>query len=132
MTAEVLSIGNEVLSGRTLDTNFHFLARLLEESGARMVGHQVVPDDAAAIAAALHQALARADLVVCTGGLGPTPDDLTVDAVARALSLAVVRDAAVLACVRERWAAWLRAPMPVSNERQADLPAGAQAWLNPV
>ena len=132
MTAEVLSIGNEVLSGRTLDTNFHHLARLLEESGARMVGHQVVPDEAAAIAAALHQALGRADLVVCTGGLGPTPDDRTVAAVAGALGRDVVRDETVLAAVRERWAAWMRLPMPASNERQADLPAGAEAWLNPV
>ena len=132
MRAEVLSIGNEVLSGRTLDTNFQFLARLLEESGARVVGHQAVPDDAAAIARALHQALARAEIVVTTGGLGPTPDDLTVDAVARALGRRVALDPAVLAAIRERWAAWLRAPMPASNERQAMLPEGATAWTNPV
>src|SRR5262245_38687394 len=112
MRGEILSIGNEVLSGRTLDTNFQFLALLLEESGARVVGHQVVPDDAGAIAAALHQALSRADVVVTTGGLGPTPDDLTVDAVARALGLAVVRSEPVLAGIRERWASFMRAPMP--------------------
>jgi nicotinamide-nucleotide amidase len=132
MTAEVLSIGNEVLSGRTLDTNFQFLARLLEESGARVVGHQAVPDDAAAIAAALTLARSRADLVVCTGGLGPTRDDLTVDAVARALGRRVVRDEAVLADVRARWVSMLRAPMPPSNDRQADLPEDAVAWKNPV
>jgi len=132
MNAEVLSIGNEVLSGRTLDTNFQFLARLLEESGARVVGHQAVPDDAAAIAAALRLAFTRADLVVCTGGLGPTPDDLTVASIAAALDRALVRDEAVLESIRERWGAMLRGPMPARNDRQADLPAGAVAWTNPV
>jgi nicotinamide-nucleotide amidase len=132
LTAEVLSIGNEVLSGRTLDTNFQFLARLLEESGARVAGHQAIPDDPDAIAAALHQALGRADVVVCTGGLGPTPDDLTVRSVAAALGRAVALDDAVLASIRARWASMLRAPMPASNERQALLPAGATAWANPV
>lgn len=84
------------------------------------------------IGGALHLALSRADLVVCTGGLGPTPDDLTVRAVAQALGRAAVLDDAVLASVRERWAAWARGPMPASNEQQALLPAGAVAWNNPV
>src|SRR5262247_683106 len=102
MTAEVLSIGNEVLSGRTLDTNFQFLARLLEEAGARVVGHQAVPDESQAIAAALKLAFTRADLVVTTGGLGPTPDDLTVAAVAQALGLRTKLDETILASLRER------------------------------
>lgn len=89
-------------------------------------------DDTEAIAAALHQALGRAGLVVLTGGLGPTPDDLTVRAVAQALGRAVVLDDAVLASIRERWATMLRAPMPPANERQALVPAGAHAWTNPV
>ncbi len=132
LTAEVLSIGNEVLSGRTLDTNFQFLARLLEESGARVVGHQAVADTPASIASALSLALSRAEVVVCTGGLGPTPDDLTVAAVAAALGLPVVRDEVVLESIRTRWSAMLRGPMPPNNERQALLPAGAVAWPNPV
>src|SRR4051812_25316537 len=119
MRAEVLSIGNEVLSGRTLDTNFHDLARLLEESGARMAGHQAVPDEPGAIAQALALALARADLVVTTGGLGPTPDDLTVEAVAGALGLDVAFDAPTLAAVEARWARLMRGPMPERNRRQA-------------
>jgi nicotinamide-nucleotide amidase len=132
MTAEILSIGNEVLSGRTLDTNFQFLARLLEESGARVVGHQAVPDSAEAIAAALRLAFTRADIVVCTGGLGPTPDDLTIASVSAALGRALVRDETVLESIRARWGAMLRGPMPSGNDRQADLPAGAVAWDNPV
>jgi nicotinamide-nucleotide amidase len=91
-----------------------------------------VADAPDAIAAALHQALGRADLVVCTGGLGPTPDDLTVQSVAGALGRALVLDEAVLDFIRARWAAMLRAPMPATNERQALLPAGARAWPNPV
>jgi nicotinamide-nucleotide amidase len=97
-----------------------------------VVGHQAVADEAAAIAAALHQALGRAEIVVLTGGLGPTPDDFTVRAVAQALGRAVVLDEEILAAIRARWASMLRAPMPPSNERQALVPAGARAWPNPV
>jgi len=131
MNSEVLSIGNEVLSGRTLDTNFQVLARLLEESGAHVVGHQTVPDDPAAIADALRLAWSRADLVVTTGGLGPTPDDLTVDAVAAVLGRAVVTDEGVLSALRARWRTWGR-DMPPNNERQARVPERATVWPNPV
>ncbi len=132
MNAAVLSIGNEVLTGRTLDTNFQFLARLLEESGAKLVAHETVPDDRAAIGEALRSALSRADLVVCTGGLGPTVDDLTVESVAAFFELPLALDAAVLESIRARWALWARGPMPESNARQAMLPRGAVAWANPV
>jgi len=133
MTSEVLSIGNEVLSGRTLDTNFQFLARLLEGAGARVAGHQAVPDEARAIAAALEQAFARADLVVTTGGLGPTPDDLTVAAVAQALGLKTRLDEAVLQALEERWNRVIgRGTMPANNRQQALVPEGATVWPNPV
>src|SRR5687767_1422694 len=132
MRAEILSIGNEVLSGRTLDTNFQFLARLLEDSGAPVVGHQTVPDDARAIAAALRTGLQRAELVVATGGLGPTPDDLTVKAVAQALGRPLILHPEILEAIHERWASWSRGPMPANNEQQALLPSGATAWPNPV
>jgi len=133
MTSEVLSIGNEVLSGRTLDTNFQFLARLLEGAGARVAGHQAVPDEAQAIAHALRQAFARADLVVTTGGLGPTPDDLTVAAVADALGLKTHLDDSVLKALEERWNRVIgRGTMPANNRRQALVPQGATVWPNPV
>ncbi|MEP7028029.1 MAG: competence/damage-inducible protein A [Candidatus Eisenbacteria bacterium] len=133
MTSEVLSIGNEVLSGRTLDTNMQFLARLLEESGARVGSHQAVPDDVGAIGQALALAFTRADLVVTTGGLGPTPDDLTVRAVAAALGLATEVDRDVLAALRTRWASVIgRGEMPKNNQQQALVPAGATVWPNPV
>jgi nicotinamide-nucleotide amidase len=133
MTSEVLSIGNEVLSGRTLDTNFQFLARLLEGAGARVAGHQAVPDEPQAIADALQQAFARADLVVTTGGLGPTPDDLTVAAVARALGLGTHVDDGVLTTLEERWNRVIgRGTMPANNRQQALVPDGATVWTNPV
>ena len=133
MTAEVISIGNEVLSGRTLDTNFQFLARLLEEAGARLAGHQAVPDESGAIARALELAFERADLVVTTGGLGPTPDDLTVAAVAQALGVRTRLDEAVLAALEERWNRVIgRGTMPANNRQQALVPEGATVWPNPV
>jgi nicotinamide-nucleotide amidase len=132
MTSEVVSIGNEVLSGRTLDTNFQFLARLLEESGARVAGHQAVPDEAGAIAEALRLAFTRAEVVVTTGGLGPTPDDLTVHAVAAALGLRTRLDDGVLSALRERWKKVGRGDMPPSNAQQALVPEGATVWPNPV
>ena len=133
MTSEVLSIGNEVLSGRTLDTNFHFLARLLEEAGARVIAHQAVPDEAGAIDAALKLAFTRSDLVVTTGGLGPTPDDLTVSAIAQSLGLATHRDEAVIAALKVRWALIGRGgEMPANNEQQALVPDGATTWVNPA
>jgi nicotinamide-nucleotide amidase len=132
MNAAVLSIGNEVLSGRTLDTNFQFLARLLEEHGAKLVAHETVPDDRAAIGDALRLALTRADLVVTTGGLGPTADDLTVEAIAAHFGLPVALDVDLIETIRARWALWARGPMPESNARQAMLPSGAVAWPNPV
>ncbi len=132
MTCEVLSIGNEVLSGRTLDTNFQFLARVLEGAGARVAGHQAVPDEAGAIGEALRLAFTRADLVVMTGGLGPTPDDLTVPAVAAALGLGTRLDGDVLAALKARWARVGRGEMPANNTQQALIPEGATTWPNPV
>jgi nicotinamide-nucleotide amidase len=131
--AEVVTVGNEVLSGRTLDTNFASLARLLEESGAKVSSHQTVPDVADAIAAALLAALRRSRLVVLTGGLGPTPDDLTRKAVAQALNRPLSLDADILEALRRRWEArGGRLPMPANNEQQALVPRGAQALANPV
>src|SRR5260221_7077495 len=81
----ILTIGNEVLSGRTPDTNFLYLVRALTEAGAEPVWHASCRDVTEEIAEALQAALHRAGLVVVTGGLGPTPDDLTRKAVSQVL-----------------------------------------------
>jgi nicotinamide-nucleotide amidase len=84
LTAELLSIGSELTVGETRDTNAGELARSLAEHGVRVLRISALPDDLPAVRGAFESALARADLVVSTGGLGPTPDDLTREAIAAA------------------------------------------------
>jgi competence/damage-inducible protein CinA-like protein len=131
MRIEIVTIGNEVLSGRTLDTNFAWLARALEEVSVQVAWHTTAGDDSKAIAEALRRALERSDAVVMTGGLGPTPDDVTRKAVATALRRPLQLDEEVLAAIRER-ARRIGRKLPASVESQALLPRGAQAWPNPV
>ena len=129
MQVEIVTIGNEVLSGRTLDTNFAFLARALEEASIEVAWHSTVGDSAERIAEGLRRALERADAVLMTGGLGPTPDDLTRRAVSSALERPLQLDEAVLDQIRERVRRMGR-KVPPSIEAQALLPYGAQAWPN--
>jgi len=131
MQIEIVTIGYEVLSGRTLDTNFAWLAAALEEASVQVAWHTSVGDDAKAIGDVLRRALERADAVVVTGGLGPTPDDVTRKAVATALRRPLQLDESVLASIRERAKRAGRA-LPASVESQALLPRGAQTWPNPV
>ena len=131
MRIEIITIGNEVLSGRTLDTNFAWLSRALEEVSVQVGFHSTVGDDSRAIADALRRALDRADAVVTTGGLGPTSDDVTRRAVATELGRPLQLDEQVVEAIRER-ARKVGRKLPASVESQALLPRGAQAWLNPV
>ena len=131
MQIEIVTIGYEVLSGRTLDTNFSWLARALEEVSVQVSWHTSVGDEPKAIGEVLRRALDRADAVVVTGGLGPTPDDLTRKAVATALRRPLQLDETVLESIRER-ARRANRKLPASVETQALLPRGAQAWPNPV
>jgi nicotinamide-nucleotide amidase len=129
MQIELITIGNEILSGRTLDTNFAYLARVLETASVQVGWHSAVGDSAERIGEALHAALARADAVVMTGGLGPTPDDLTRKAVAGALGRPLQLDEKVLEEIRARIRR-LGRKLPASVETQALLPRGAEAWPN--
>ena len=129
MQVEIVTIGNEVLSGRTLDTNFAFLARALEEISVVVGWHSTVGDSAERIAEGLRRALERADAVVMTGGLGPTPDDLTRKAVATALGRPLQLDEGVLDAIRER-VRKLGRQLPASVEAQALIPRGATVWPN--
>ena len=131
MQVEIITIGNEVLSGRTVDTNSAFLARALEAASVQVGWHATVGDQAGPIAEALRLALGRADAVIMTGGLGPTPDDLTRRAVATVLRRPLQLDESVLAGIRER-ARRSRRKVPASIESQALLPRGAEVWPNPV
>ena len=131
MRIEIVTIGNEVLSGRTFDTNFVFLARALEEASVVVAWHSTVGDNAEAIGEVLKQALSRADGVIMTGGLGPTPDDLTRKAVATALNRPLQLDEATLQHIRDRGKKAARR-LPASVETMALVPRGSELWQNPV
>jgi nicotinamide-nucleotide amidase len=130
MRAEVLAIGSELLVPPRKETNAAFVTGRLLEIGAQVVARTTVCDDAQLLESAFRAALARADLVVATGGLGPTEDDLTREAAARALGRPLRRDAAILEAMRERFARYARVMAPV-NEKQADVIEGARVIPNP-
>ena len=129
-SAELLSIGSELLAGETIDTNAAFLGSSLAGLGIPLRGIRTLPDDRAAIALAFGQARARVPLVVATGGLGPTHDDLTREGLADALGEVLVADAALEAHLRDRFAAL--GTMPESNLRQALRVPSAEALPNPL
>jgi nicotinamide-nucleotide amidase len=130
MQAEVISIGDELTSGQRLDTNSQWLSQRLGELGVRTVWHSTVADDLAANVAAFRQALERADIVISTGGLGPTADDLTRQALADAVGQPLELDAASLGVIEAMFARRNR-PMPERNKVQAYFPAGSQVIPNP-
>ena len=123
-TAEVIAVGSELLGWARLDTNSLFIAERLSAFGIELRAKAVVGDDKDRIADLCRQALSRADLVILTGGLGPTDDDLTRDAVAAVTGRASSEDAAIVARIGQRFAArGLR--MPEVNRRQAQVLHGA-------
>ncbi|MCX7022552.1 MAG: competence/damage-inducible protein A, partial [bacterium] len=130
MRAVIVTIGNEILSGDTLDTNSAFLAQGLNDLGIRVGARYTVPDDAAAIAGAVRRGLGEAALVITTGGLGPTRDDITLDAVAAELGEKLVVDPEQARRVREVFDR--RAiEMPAINESQFRRMEGAVIVYNP-
>ncbi|MBX3415629.1 MAG: CinA family nicotinamide mononucleotide deamidase-related protein [Pirellulales bacterium] len=130
MLAEVISIGDELTSGQRLDTNSQWLSQRLGELGFRVVWHTTVADDLDANIAVFRTAVERADVVVASGGLGPTADDLTRDAVAAMLGVDLVLDEAVLERIRAMFAFFKR-DMPEKNRVQAMFPAGTHVIPNP-
>jgi nicotinamide-nucleotide amidase len=126
---ELLAIGNELLLGETIDTNSAWIARRLAEEGIAVVRKTTVGDDVPLIRAALADALARTGTVLCTGGLGPTPDDLTRIAVAEHYDRALVVDEAWVDVLRERYAR-RGIPMPKINRVQGEHPEGATLLHN--
>ena len=130
MHAEILAIGDEITSGQTLDTNSQWLSQRLEELGVRVLYHTTVGDELAPCAEVFRQAIDRADLVVATGGLGPTADDLTRQALAQATGRELQLDPEALEHIRGMFARRGR-PMPPQNELQAMFPAGSRVVRNP-
>ncbi|HXV87417.1 MAG TPA: competence/damage-inducible protein A [Gemmatimonadales bacterium] len=129
MDLELVTIGTELLLGFTIDTNAAEIARALAPAGARVVRRTTVGDDGPAIAAAVRDALGRTGLVIVTGGLGPTRDDVTKRAVAELFGAPLELDQAYLERLRERFARMGRA-MPAINRTQAEVPRGAVVLSN--
>jgi nicotinamide-nucleotide amidase len=127
--AETLAIGSELLGPDRIDTNGSFLARLLGERGIAVRFRTVVGDDPADLREAFRIALGRADVVIATGGLGPTVDDLTREAVSELLGLPLEEDAAVVRVLEERFRRIGRV-MAATNRRQAMVPKGALVLPN--
>ena len=130
LTAELLSIGSELTVGETRDTNAGDLARSLTGLGVAVTRIQALPDELRAVMGAVRDATGRADLVVTTGGLGPTPDDLTREAIAGALGEEPAVDPALERWLRELWSR-RRMPFPEMNLKQAWLVPSASPLPNP-
>ncbi len=129
MTVELLAVGTELLLGDIVNGNAAWLGQQLAAAGLDVFRSAVVGDNLARIGAAIHDALDRADALVITGGLGPTQDDLTREALATLAGVGLVRDAALERALRDRFTA-LGRRVPEANYRQADVPVGATPLAN--
>ena len=129
MDAEIIAIGSELLTPYRQDTNSLYLTEHLNQLGVEVNFKTVVGDTRAHLVQVAKTALGRADLIIFMGGLGPTEDDLTREAVAAALKLELRRDPELVSALYARFAA-LRRNMPENNERQCDVIAGAAVLPN--
>ena len=124
MRVEIVAVGTELLLGQIADTNAQWLGEHLAALGVGSHFHQAVGDNHERIVLAFRTALARSDAVIVCGGLGPTHDDITRDAIAEVMNVPLVRDEDVVAKIRTMFTSRGR-EMPESNLRQADVPKGA-------
>ena len=127
---ELVTIGDELLLGFTVDTNGAFLGRRLAARGITISRRTAVGDSLAEIVDAVGLAVARSGAVITTGGLGPTSDDLTRDAIAMLFERDLAVDEAHLDWMRQRWRTRFKRDLPASNARQAMLPVGAVKLSN--
>lgn len=131
LIAEIISVGTELLFGEIVDSNAAFLARELGARGVTLHRKTVLGDNLQRVSAAIDLALSRADLVIVGGGLGPTDDDLTREAIAAALGETPAEDPALIAWLRGLYESRGRV-MPEINRKQAWLIPSAEALPNPV
>ncbi len=131
LTAEIVTTGTEILLGEIVDTNAAWIARQLREIGVNLYYKTTVGDNEPRLRGVLQQALARSDVVIVTGGLGPTVDDITREAIANATGRRLILHKPTLEALRKRFARW-GAQMSENNQRQAYIPEGASIVPNPV
>jgi nicotinamide-nucleotide amidase len=129
MDCEVVAIGSELLLGQVVDTNSSWIGERLAAAGVACYLQVKVGDNHDRIVAALRSALERADAVICCGGLGPTQDDITREAIAEVMGVPLRRDPAIEAGLKERFRG---REVPPSNYKQADVPEGASPIVGPT
>lgn len=129
VTAAVLVIGDEVLSGRTQDANTHYIANYLSQIGVDLREARVVPDIETEIVAAVNALRARYSYVFTTGGIGPTHDDITADSIAKAFGVEIDEDPRALAMLSERFS---QAELNPARRRMARIPKGAALVPNAI
>ena len=128
VTAAVLIIGDEILSGRTQDTNLNFIAKYLGTYGVDLAEARVVPDIKQEIIEALNHLRARYDYVITTGGIGPTHDDITADCVAEAFGVELYEHPEIVEMMAKRWGGEVNA----ARRRMARVPVGGSLVKNSV
>lgn len=131
LSAEIITTGTEILLGDIVDTNAAWIAQQVREVGVNLYYKTTVGDNEPRIRGVLEMSLARSDILLVTGGLGPTADDITRDAIANATGRKLVRDEEIVEKLRERFARWGNT-MTENNLRQAFIPEGATVIPNPV
>ena len=131
VTAALLVIGDEILSGRTADRNIHYVAGHMTRVGIRLKEVRVVPDEEDAIVGAVNELRARYTYLFTTGGIGPTHDDITADAVAKALGVGIGHDERALALLHAFFAKRKLEPTP-ARLRMARIPHGASLIRNAI
>src|SRR6185503_10242830 len=132
MTAAVLCIGTELTRGELVNTNATWLAESLTRIGLEVTSVDCVDDDKARIEACLRRLAAEHQVVLCTGGLGPTTDDMTTECAARVAGVDLFRDDASLEHIAELLRRYGRPEMLAANAKQADFPAGCRILHNPT
>jgi nicotinamide-nucleotide amidase len=131
MRCEVLAIGTELLLGQIVDTNSAWIGEQLAASGIDSYEHRAIGDNQTRIVDALRDLFSRSDAVLVCGGLGPTQDDLTRDAIAELMGVPLVRHDELAEAIAQMFRARVR-DMPQNNLRQADVPEGGAAIPNPI
>lgn len=129
MTAEIIAVGTEILLGDILNTNSHYLSLELARLGVSVKHHTTVGDNWDRLEEAVNTALTRCDVVITSGGLGPTPDDITKEVCAKCLGKKLVTDEKALADITDYYNRSGR-PMPENNVKQALVPEGATVFYN--
>jgi molybdenum cofactor synthesis domain-containing protein len=128
VTAAVMIIGDEILSGRTQDTNLNDIAKYLAVHGVDLAEARVVPDIKDEIVTALNALRVKYDYVLTTGGIGPTHDDITADCVAEAFGVPLYEHPEILAMMTERW----KGDLTPARRRMARVPEGGGLVKNPI